>query len=191
MIGNVAATPIAPAFVILPWVWLVGAAEIVMSTDPSNEVPLMFLAVVNLAAELAVLALPERAAVIVVAEKLPLASRATIALAVLALVAVVAELETLPAVESVASFVSTIAAAALMSAFTITPAAIAVGIVMATEPSKFCAVPVTSPLTLIALGVASLVAVAALPVQEAEEPEALPVKFAVIVPAEKLPEASR
>ena len=53
------------------------------------------------------------------AEKLPEASRATIALAVLALVAVVAELETLPAVAMVASFVSTMAAEAETSAFTI------------------------------------------------------------------------
>ena len=45
------------------------------------------------------------------AEKLPDASRATIALAVLALVAVVAEFATLPAVLIVANLVSTIAAA--------------------------------------------------------------------------------
>ena len=41
---------------------------------------------------MAVVALPDRAAVIVPAEKLPEASRATMAFAVLALVAVVAEL---------------------------------------------------------------------------------------------------
>jgi len=58
-------------------------------------------------------------AVIVVAEKLPDASRATIALAALAAVAVVAELATLPAVEIVANFVSTIAADGSISAFTI------------------------------------------------------------------------
>jgi hypothetical protein len=51
--------------------------------------PAKFVAVV---ADVAVLALPDRAAVIVPAEKLPDASRATIALAVLALVAVVAPL---------------------------------------------------------------------------------------------------
>ena len=39
--------------------------------------------------------------------------------------------------------------------------------------------------------VAALVAVAALPVHVPLEPEAFPVKFAVIVPATKLPEASR
>src|SRR5438477_5346841 len=53
------------------------------------------------------------------AAKLPDASRATMALAVFALVAVVAELDTLPAVEIVANFVSTIAADADTSAFTI------------------------------------------------------------------------
>jgi hypothetical protein len=36
----------------------------------------------------------------------------------------------------------------------------------------------------------AVVAVAELPVQEPDEPEALPVRLAVIVPAEKLPEAS-
>ena len=39
--------------------------------------------------------------------------------------------------------------------------------------------------------VARAVAVAALPVVEPDEPLALPVRFAVIVPAVKLPEASR
>lgn len=65
----------------------------------------------------ALVAVPVRLAVIVPAEKLPEASRATIADAVFALAAVVAEFETLPAVEMVASFVSTIAAAELMSTF--------------------------------------------------------------------------
>ena len=64
-------------------------------------------------------ACPVRLAVMVPAEKLPDASRATIALAVLALVAVVAELATLPVVEIVASLVSTIPAAADTSASTI------------------------------------------------------------------------
>jgi hypothetical protein len=64
------------------------------------------------------LALPVRLAVIVPALKLPDASRATIADAVFAELAVVAELLTFEAVEIVASFVSTMAALALMSAFT-------------------------------------------------------------------------
>ena len=60
----------------------------------------MFLAVCKV---LAVLALPLNAAVMVPAEKFPLASLATMALAVLALVAVVAELDTFPDVDIVAS----------------------------------------------------------------------------------------
>ena len=52
---------------------------------------------------LAVRTLPLSAAVIVHAEKLPLASLATVALAALALVAVVAELDTFAAVDIVAS----------------------------------------------------------------------------------------
>ena len=67
----------------------------------------------------AVVALPLKFAVIVPAEKLPDASRETIAFAVLALAAVVAEFATLPAVEIVANLVSTIAAAASISALTI------------------------------------------------------------------------
>jgi hypothetical protein len=63
--------------------------------------------------------LPVRFAVIVPAEKLPEASRATIALTVLALVAVVAELDTLPAVAMVASLVSAMAAAASTSVLVI------------------------------------------------------------------------
>lgn len=62
-------------------------------------------------------AVPVRAAVTVPAEKFPDPSLATMADAVLAEAAVVAEFETLPAVEIVASFVSTMPAAALMSAF--------------------------------------------------------------------------
>ena len=64
-------------------------------------------------------AAPVKLAVIVPAEKFPEPSRATIALAVFALVAVVAELDTLSGVLMVASLVSTIAALALTSAFTI------------------------------------------------------------------------
>jgi hypothetical protein len=64
------------------------------------------------------LTLPVTFAVIVPAVKLPDASRVTIADAVFVSVAVVAEFETFDAVEIVASFVSTMAALALMSAFT-------------------------------------------------------------------------
>ena len=74
-------------------------------------------------ADVAVDAFPVRAAVMVPAVKLPDASLATIALAVLALAAVVAEFETLDAVDIVANLVSTIPADALISAFTIIPAA--------------------------------------------------------------------
>ncbi len=73
---------------------------------------------------LALDAKPVKLAVMVPAAKLPLASRATIAEAVFASVAVVAELLTFPEVEMVANFVSTIAADALMSAFTIVPSVI-------------------------------------------------------------------
>ena len=62
---------------------------------------------------------PIKLAVIVPAEKLPDASRATIALAVLALVAVVAEFATLPAVEIVANLESVIAADGEISLLTI------------------------------------------------------------------------
>jgi|SRR5579872_2884447 len=64
-------------------------------------------------------AAPVKLAVIVPAEKLPDASRATIAFAVFALVAVVAEFATLPAVLIVASLLSVIAADDEISAFTI------------------------------------------------------------------------
>lgn len=79
-----------------------------MLAVPLNETPPMFLAVCkavavaalpvvepDVVAEVAVEALPFKAAVIVPAEKLPEASRATMALAVFALVAVVAEFGTL------------------------------------------------------------------------------------------------
>ena len=97
-------------------------------------------------------------AVIIPAEKLPEASRATIADAVLASVAVVALLETLSAVEIVASLVSTIPADALISASTITPAAIAVALPEeVTSPVKFAfvvtldAVPVRAPTKVVAV----------------------------------------
>jgi hypothetical protein len=93
----------------------------------------------------AVAALPVRAAVIVPAVKLPLASRATIADAVFAEVAVVALFETFNAVEIVASLVSAIAADALMSASTMTPAAMLVALpTLVTSPVRFAFV-VTLP----------------------------------------------
>jgi hypothetical protein len=81
-------------------------------TSPLND-PVKLVAVV------AVVALPDKVAVMVPAEKLPDESRATIALAVFALVAVVAEFATLPAVEIVANFESVIAADDEISALTI------------------------------------------------------------------------
>ena len=69
------------------------------------------------AASVALVVVPFR--VIILVEKLPDASRATIVFAVLVLVAVVAELATLPAVEIVANLASEIAADELISAFTI------------------------------------------------------------------------
>ena len=86
---------------------------------------------------------------IVLAVKLPLPSRATIALAVFAEVAVVALLLTLPAVMIVASFVSAMAALALMSASTMTPAAMLVALpTLVTSPVRFAFVvtlPAVSP----------------------------------------------
>jgi len=144
--------------------------------DPSNETPPIVLAVCN---AVAVVALPERVAVIVPAVKLPDASRATIADAVFALVAVVAELDTFPVVEMVASLVSAIAAEALTSASTIDPAVIPELMVILAPPLKDVAEPVTSPLIAIVLAVCNVEAV-----------DALPINAAVTVPALKLPEAS-
>ena len=110
------------------------AAVTVMSDEPSNATPLMFFVAANLVAVAAFpvtfpvrfpvtfparfpVTFPVRFAVIVPALKLPLASRATIALAVLLYVAVVAELLTLFAVAMVASLVSVIAAEGEMSSF--------------------------------------------------------------------------
>ena len=76
----------------------------------------------------AVLALPDRAAVIVPALKLPLEFRATIAEAVLASVAVVAELATFPPVEIVARLESASAVARVS-------APVVLAMVMALEPS--------------------------------------------------------
>ena len=76
----------------------------------------------------------------------------------------VALLLTLPAVAIVSSFVSSIAALALTSSFTITPEVIAEEIVMFEPPLNAVAVPVTSPLIAISLDVSRSVAVSALPV---------------------------
>lgn len=97
---------------------LTTVAPCVPVTSPAKE-PLKFVAVVAVVAVVADVALPDKFAVIVFAEKLPEASRATMALAVFALVAVVAEFATLPALEIVANLVSAIAAVPLTSALTI------------------------------------------------------------------------
>ena len=124
--------------------------------------------------------LPVNAAEIVPALKLPDASRATIAEPVLLFVAVVALLLTLPAVAIVSSFVSSIAALALTSSFTITPEVIAEEIVMFEPPLNAVAVPVTSPLIAISLDVSRSVAVSALPVTS---PVRLPSKVAALTVA--------
>ena len=102
------------------------------------------------------LAVPVNAAVIVPASKLPLASRATIALAVFADAAVVAELLTFKAVEIVASLVSTMAADAFISALTIAPAVIDVAFPTdVIGPVRFAlivAVPVAFPVPPLATG---------------------------------------
>jgi hypothetical protein len=109
------------------------AAVTVMSDEPSNATPLMFFVDANLVAVAAFpvtfparfpVTFPVRFPVIVPALKLPLASRATIALAVLLYVAVVAELLTLPPVSMVANLVSVIAAEGEMSSFIISSFAI-------------------------------------------------------------------
>lgn len=83
-----------------------------------------------------------------------------------------------------AILVAVIAAAALMSASTIAPAVILEFKATFVLPSKEIAVAVTSPVIEKFLAVKRETAVEALPVK-------LPVTFAVIVPAPKLPEASR
>src|SRR5262249_24489900 len=103
------------------------AATLAAVCPPTEETTVAFCVPVTspvndpekLVAVVAVVALPESAAVIVPAEKLPDASRETIASAVFVLVAVVAEFDTFPAVEMVANLVSAIAAVADTSAFTI------------------------------------------------------------------------
>ena len=70
--------------------------------------PVLVTSPVKFALVVTVLAVPDKVPVIIFAEKFPLASLATIALAVFALVAVVAELATLPPVLIVANFESSI-----------------------------------------------------------------------------------
>jgi hypothetical protein len=103
-------------------------------------------------------AVPVKLAVIVPALKLPEPSLATIADAVFALVAVVALLETLSAVAIVANLVSTIPADALISASTITPAAMDVTVLTdVISPVKLGilvvddAVPVRAPINVVAV----------------------------------------
>jgi hypothetical protein len=89
------------------------AIEVALPTEVTSPVRLALVVTFD--------AVPVKLAVMVPAVKLPLPSRATMALAVFALVAVVAELLTLPAVAIVASLVSTMAAEAFMSALTMVP----------------------------------------------------------------------
>jgi chromate transport protein ChrA len=91
---------------------LTTVAPCVPVTSPTNDPE-------KLVAELAVVALPLKFAVIVLAAKSPDASRDTMVFAVFTLVAVVAEFATFPALLIVASLVSTIAADGDTSAFII------------------------------------------------------------------------
>src|SRR5579863_7563997 len=110
-------------------------------------------------------ALPVRLAMIVLAEKLPDASRATIVFGVLRLVAVVAELATLPAVLMVFNLVSTIPADADTSAFTIndvdkSPAALLCTTPVVLNPSMvtplelifICSTPLVSKESILVVG---------------------------------------
>ena len=150
-VSDEAVTPLAS---VLP-LSVAALAVTVIAADPSKSTPLMARAVCKAVAVAALpvvlpdepLALPVRFAVIVLAEKLPYPSRATMAEAVLADAAVVAELLTFSAVEIVSSFVSEIAALALMSAFTITPAAMAVALpTLVTSPVRFAFVTTVAAL---------------------------------------------
>ena len=90
----------------------------------------MFVAVVAVVAVPALVADPLKVAVIVPAEKLPEASRATMAEAVLAFVAVVAELDTFNAVAIVLSLVSAIEPANIvLVTVPVSPVVIAVPVV--------------------------------------------------------------
>ena len=102
--------------VVLPVKLRLGAAAVPAA---NCRLPVMVSPVVSTFNEALPVTVPVRFAVIVPAEKLPDASRATIVLAVFVFVAVVAEFATLPAVLIVASLVSTIAAAGSTSVFTI------------------------------------------------------------------------
>ena len=136
--------------------------------EPSTLLPARFLAVVHLPALVAVDALPDNAAVIVPAVKLPLASLATIALAVFKFVAVVAELETLPAVEIVDSFESAIEPANMALVTLVAPIAV-------TPPDVIVTSPVTAVLTqVVPEAINKLAAVAVV------EPNATPLILATV-----------
>lgn len=104
--------------------------------SPFKE-PVKSVVIVALVAVVAEVAFPFKLAVIVAAEKLPEASRDTIAFARLALFAVVAELVTLPAVVIVASLESLIAADELISAFVIKDVENAPEELLCTTPAVF------------------------------------------------------
>ena len=97
---------------------VVASAVTVIFAEPSNATSLMVFVAANL---VAVDALPVIAALMFLALKSPLASRATIVDTVFASVAVVAELLTFPAVVIVANLVSAIDAEVEISALTISP----------------------------------------------------------------------
>ena len=123
------------------------SAVTVIFAEPSNATSLMVFVSANL---VAVLALPDSGpenpvAVIVPALKSPLASRATIALAVLLLVAVVAELLTLRAVTMVPNLLSAIAAVEEMSSLTIAPSAILALVMAPVAMDGEAAEPLRSP----------------------------------------------
>ena len=147
------------------------AAPIVVALPTDVTSPVKFALVVTFDA------VPVKVAVIVPAAKLPLPSLATIVETVFTFVAVVAELLTLPPVLIVASFVSTIAAEALISPFTIVPSTI---IALVTTPDAIVvALPTEVTLPVKFAFVVTLPAV---------NPAAVPVTF-VITPEAGVPSA--
>lgn len=116
LIANVLADGAERPEVVLPVKRKLGAAAV----PPGNcKLPDIVSPALSTFNEALPVTFPVKFAVIVPAEKLPDASRATIAFAVFELVAVVAEFEILPDVEIVANLVSEMPAAGTISAFTI------------------------------------------------------------------------
>src|SRR5258706_333786 len=135
------------------------------------------------------------------AAKLPEASLATIADAVFAEVAVVAVLDTLPAVAIVANLVSTMAAEALMSAFTIREVVNKPAASLCTMPvaerfvNVVTPVTVSSPFTVVATATLPMETDVALDVPTLTAPaksiDVETIEPAVIAPAAKFPDPSR